>query len=85
MKAKIISILKKHASKEKKLQSERYFKNVVKFYGLRNPEVQSLFRSLWKDISQLSRIGLKTIALYTSQEREAPHKKRHKRYGANNR
>gem|GEM_PF-3468983 len=30
-----------------------YFKGVVKFYGLKSPQIKSIFQEVWKDIAKL--------------------------------
>ncbi|MBI5415051.1 DNA alkylation repair protein [Candidatus Peregrinibacteria bacterium] len=44
----------RNASLEKKKNYEKYFKGVIKFYGLRNPEVKEIFQKFWGEIKNLS-------------------------------
>ena len=41
------------ASMETKKQYSKYFKNVVKFYGLKSPIIKSIFKKQWEEIKKL--------------------------------
>lgn len=51
---KLISILNDEKSEEKKVQFEKYFKNVLTFYGIPSPKLKEIFKSFYnKDIKSL--------------------------------
>ena len=56
--------LQKNASKEKKDAIEKYMRFVQKFRGLKNPEIQNIFKNIWKEhLSSLDILTKIEIAL----------------------
>lgn len=50
----IKSTLLKNKNESNLIQQGKYFKNVVEFYGIKSPQLNSLFKKLWKEeISKL--------------------------------
>lgn len=52
IKSKIHQEISKIAKKENKQNYERYFKNVIKFYGLKTPDLKEIFKKIWPDIKK---------------------------------
>ena len=48
IKEEIIEEIKKNASQEQKESAERYFKGVIPFYGLKNPDANQLAKEVYK-------------------------------------
>ena len=48
---------------DNKIQSERYFKNVIKCHGVKAPEIRIIFGEMWNKIGKWDEIQIRQLAL----------------------